>query len=1131
MDIDRHELVFESRLITNRLITAELIPKLETLHGLLRAFDQDLVNKDSLNDVAKELVHPKIMRHSSESVRALAACCLADILRLYAPDAPYNDTELKSIFQLFISEIKHLDKPQDPNFERYFYLIESLSSVKSIVIIGDLDNAEELTTQFVKTFYELGDANVTRNILVCMTDLMVLLVDESESLSEDVIEMTLGQIQKYMDSPEMHNTMALDLACACTDVMQRHVCQYFSDALMAMSKSDGSTEDIEELQKVHRLIQKVHSVVPDLLLNVVPQLEEEMKVDDFTIRLLATETIGGMLCEKRSNLHQRYPSVWKTWLGRRNDKAVQLRIKWIESAANIFESHYFAIATLNEYLKARLLDPEEKVRAAVCRVIGEMNLDHVIDHVDMKLLQEIAERCKDKKSSVRKAAMSTLGSLYSAAYPRIQDHNESAISKLGWIPENLLYCVYVDDVSVIALVEKTLHEYIFPPMDDDQERTKRLVSILGMVNERAKLGFIHIIRKQKSLMSALRRFLDACKQSNEDMEVDNEQVDHSQIEMLATRIAATFPESSKVSSAMQSFSDILVDDQDIREIFEACIDPNNDYVDIRKSQRELASSLQAESSSIQEILQPVLRRACPTLINKGIIPHLFSIVSSQRPSRRSSSATRSKHAVIAQELLTEISQTFPAMYDSFLYNLVSTLTHSKNDHITRGALELLSQVVVNGVKIDLEDQALLDQLVDIAQGQDIELARYASIVLCHMNAVDVCGDVIQVAANNLSSSFIEIAASLTSLAQFALYMPVHVVGCIDNVSEFIFEKLMTYETKKNKKSNPEWLSYDHLDDSSKAKIAGLELLINYLAGTTLEIEPKDELVKEIFERLFDYINSSADTAFADGTSAAELAHLRLTAVKGALKLTHMEQFESQLSVERFEQMCLILQDSCYQVREQYAKTLIAGLKLQELHHRYLSSLFLMAHEVESDLLKQVKYFIEKWAAKHKSETNAMEASFMQLIHILAHHPDFSVSNNDLALFMRYLQFFISCIATPDNVASLYHVTQKIKLAKDVRSNDQSEYSYYLCDLAAFLINRKCKDASWPLNLSQETVHLQSKLYKTLPSGAVQTETIKKSYLPDSFITWLEQHHDKGGDKRMGQPTVENGAAAKRTRTS
>lgn len=53
------------------------------------------MDKDSLNEVARDLVHPKIMRHSSESVRALAVCCLADILRLYAPDAPYDESELK----------------------------------------------------------------------------------------------------------------------------------------------------------------------------------------------------------------------------------------------------------------------------------------------------------------------------------------------------------------------------------------------------------------------------------------------------------------------------------------------------------------------------------------------------------------------------------------------------------------------------------------------------------------------------------------------------------------------------------------------------------------------------------------------------------------------------------------------------------------------------------------------------------------------------------------------------------------------------------------------------------------------------------------------------------------------------
>lgn len=85
---------------------------------------------------------------------------------------------------------------------------------------------------------------------------------------------------------------------------------------MAVSQSEGSENDIEDLRKVHRLITRVHSVVPDLLLNVVPQLEEELRVDNYGVRLLATETIGGMFAERNSTLFNQYPAIWKTWLGR-----------------------------------------------------------------------------------------------------------------------------------------------------------------------------------------------------------------------------------------------------------------------------------------------------------------------------------------------------------------------------------------------------------------------------------------------------------------------------------------------------------------------------------------------------------------------------------------------------------------------------------------------------------------------------------------------------------------------------------------------------------------------------------------------------------------------------------------------
>ncbi len=35
----------------------------------------------------------RLLQHSSREVRILLACCLADILRMFAPDAPYGDPE------------------------------------------------------------------------------------------------------------------------------------------------------------------------------------------------------------------------------------------------------------------------------------------------------------------------------------------------------------------------------------------------------------------------------------------------------------------------------------------------------------------------------------------------------------------------------------------------------------------------------------------------------------------------------------------------------------------------------------------------------------------------------------------------------------------------------------------------------------------------------------------------------------------------------------------------------------------------------------------------------------------------------------------------------------------------------
>ena len=77
------------------LSVGELLARLETLLDELRSIDQEEAHGDSLRPVANELVHASLLQHRDAGVRAWTCCCLVDMLRLFAPDAPYPAKNLK----------------------------------------------------------------------------------------------------------------------------------------------------------------------------------------------------------------------------------------------------------------------------------------------------------------------------------------------------------------------------------------------------------------------------------------------------------------------------------------------------------------------------------------------------------------------------------------------------------------------------------------------------------------------------------------------------------------------------------------------------------------------------------------------------------------------------------------------------------------------------------------------------------------------------------------------------------------------------------------------------------------------------------------------------------------------------
>lgn len=74
---------------------ADLLARLQTLSTELRKHDQDQIDRHAFNRVAQDLASANLLGHKDKGVRAYVACCVVDILRLCAPDAPFKNAQLK----------------------------------------------------------------------------------------------------------------------------------------------------------------------------------------------------------------------------------------------------------------------------------------------------------------------------------------------------------------------------------------------------------------------------------------------------------------------------------------------------------------------------------------------------------------------------------------------------------------------------------------------------------------------------------------------------------------------------------------------------------------------------------------------------------------------------------------------------------------------------------------------------------------------------------------------------------------------------------------------------------------------------------------------------------------------------
>uniref|UniRef100_A0A452VGR1 PDS5 cohesin associated factor B n=1 Tax=Ursus maritimus TaxID=29073 RepID=A0A452VGR1_URSMA len=155
--------------ISDKISKEEMVRRLKMVVKTFMDMDQDSEEEKELYlNLALHLASDFFLKHPDKDVRLLVACCLADIFRIYAPEAPYTSPDkLKDIFMFITRQLKGLEDTKSPQFNRYFYLLENIAWVKSYNICFELEDSNEIFTQLYRTLFSNLQVNMHK---LCFND-------------------------------------------------------------------------------------------------------------------------------------------------------------------------------------------------------------------------------------------------------------------------------------------------------------------------------------------------------------------------------------------------------------------------------------------------------------------------------------------------------------------------------------------------------------------------------------------------------------------------------------------------------------------------------------------------------------------------------------------------------------------------------------------------------------------------------------------------------------------------------------------------------------------------------------------------------------------------------------------------
>uniref|UniRef100_A0A8C3LEG1 PDS5 cohesin associated factor A n=1 Tax=Chrysolophus pictus TaxID=9089 RepID=A0A8C3LEG1_CHRPC len=1033
--------------------------------------DQDSEDeKQQYLPLALHLASEFFLRNPNKDVRLLVACCLADIFRIYAPEAPYTSHDkLKDIFLFITRQLKGLEDTKSPQFNRYFYLLENLAWVKSYNICFELEDCNEIFIQLFRTLFSVINNSHNQKVQMHMLDLMSSIIMEGDGVTQELLDSILiNLIPAHKNLINKAFDLAKDLLKRTVQTIEPCIANFFNQVLV-LGKS--SVSDLSE--HVFDLIQELFAIDPHLLLSVMPQLEFKLKSNDGEERLAVVRLLAKLFGSKDSDLATQNRPLWQCFLGRFNDIHVPVRLESVKFASHCLMNHPDLAKDLTEYLKVRSHDPEEAIRHDVIVTIitaGKRDLSLVND----QLLGFVRERTLDKRWRVRKEAMMGLAQLYKK-YCLHAEAGKDAAEKVSWIKDKLLHIYYQNSIDDKLLVEKIFAQYLVPHNLETEERMKCLYYLYASLDPNAVKALNEMWKCQNMLRSHVRELLDLHKQPT----VRSKFILYSTV----FNYIENLPDPGKAQDFVKKFNQVLGDDEKLRSQLELLISPTCSCkqadVCVREIARKLANPKQPTNPFL-EMVKFLLERIAPVHIDSEAISALVKLMnkSIEGTADDEEEGVSPDTAIRAGlELLKVLSFTHPTSFHSAeTYESLLQCLRMEDDKVAEAAIQIFRNT---GHKIETDLPQIRSTLIPILHQKAKRGTPHQAKQAVHCIHAIFSNKEVQLAqifeplSRSLNADVPEqLITPLVSLGHISMLAPDQFASPMKSVvANFIVKDLLMNDRSTGEKNGKLWSPDEEVSPEVLAKVQAIKLLVRWLLGMK---NNQSKSANSTLRLLSAMLVSEGDLTEQKRISKSDMSRLRLAAGSAIMKLAQEPCYHEIITPEQFQLCALVINDECYQVRQIFAQKLHKALVKLLLPLEYMAIFALCAKDPVKErraharqcLLKNIsirrEYIKQNPMANEKLLSLLPEYVVPYMIHLLAHDPDFTKPQDvdQLRDVKECLWFMLEVLMTKNennSHAFMKKMAENIKLTRDAQSPDEpkaNEKLYTVCDVALCVINSK-----------------------------------------------------------------------------